>query len=195
MKIIPFHQLHPNPKVLLRFLLLLATLVAYFGYLSWKFDLATGGLIAALTWSFFVLCTPIADAGFLLDFPIRLILGVRMAHTEMLVWAIAISLNTWLFFWHGEVYQKTFLTSLLHKILSTPWPYWSIIILSCLGTFLSVIFGDEVINAAAHRHQDRPLHKKHHKKLKLITTIALALLVFWAYDHLLTALGVHLPKI
>ena len=63
------HLLEHRPKRegLFKFLLLLAVLAGYFGYLSWEYDLKTGGVVAALTWSFFVLCTPIADAGFLLD--------------------------------------------------------------------------------------------------------------------------------
>jgi len=78
---------------LIKFLMLLGVLVLYFGYLSWQYDIATGGIISALTWSFFVLCTPVADAGFLIDFPVRLITGLRMFITEMIVWGIAISLN------------------------------------------------------------------------------------------------------
>ncbi|MCK5574805.1 MAG: hypothetical protein KAI28_03285, partial [Sphingomonadales bacterium] len=67
-----------HSETLMKFLLLALVLVAYGGYLGFKYDLATGGLLAALTWSFFVLCTPVADAGFLLDFPLRLLFGIRM---------------------------------------------------------------------------------------------------------------------
>src|SRR6056297_222338 len=83
----------PKREGLIKFLLLLAVLLGYFGYLSWEYGLATGGLVAALTWSFFVLCTPVADAGFLLDLPIRLLFGVRMFMSEVLVWAFAIAIN------------------------------------------------------------------------------------------------------
>jgi len=78
---------------LVKFLLLLGVLIGYFAYLSWQYDLATGGIVSVLTWSFFVLCTPIADAGFLIDFPVRIITGLRMVFTEMIVWGIAITIN------------------------------------------------------------------------------------------------------
>ncbi len=65
---------HPKKHVLYKFLLLSVLLVSYFVYLSYEYNLLTGGIAVALTWSFFVLCTPIADAGFLLDFPLRLFL-------------------------------------------------------------------------------------------------------------------------
>ncbi len=66
-----------------KFLLLCLLLVSYFLYLSFQYDLMTGGIASALTWTFFVLCTPIADAGFLLDFPLRLIFGIRMLISEL----------------------------------------------------------------------------------------------------------------
>ena len=61
-----------------KYALLLCVLLAYFGYLSYEYGFASGGIVAGLTWSFFVLCTPVADAGFLLDFPVRLLTGMRM---------------------------------------------------------------------------------------------------------------------
>lgn len=120
---------------LYKFLLLLTVMVAYFGYLSWEYDLATGGFVSALTWSFFVLCTPIADAGFLLDFPVRLITGVRMFISELFVWGIAIFINISTLYFAPEIYDKTFLTSVFHKILTTPWPYWGLILLCAAVSF------------------------------------------------------------
>jgi len=77
------HQTHS--ETLYKFLALLGVLVGYFVYLSWKFDAATGGFLAALTWSLFVLCTPVADGGFLIDFPVRLLFRVRMIYSEITV--------------------------------------------------------------------------------------------------------------
>ncbi|MEZ5814296.1 MAG: hypothetical protein R3E13_06185 [Alphaproteobacteria bacterium] len=176
---------------LYKFLLLLAVLLGYFGYLSLKYDLATGGLVSVLTWSFFVLCTPIADAGFLLDFPVRLITGLRMFFSEMIVWAISISLNLVTLHFAPDAYDKTFVTSLFHKILTTPWPYWSIIFLCAAGTFLSVRFGDEMMDVVAHK--DRSFHHKHGFKHQLMIMVALFILIIWAYYHLIETLGVEIP--
>ena len=52
-----------------KFLLLIALFALYFLYLIYEYGIQDGGLVTLLTWSFFVLCTPVADAGFLLDFP------------------------------------------------------------------------------------------------------------------------------
>lgn len=181
----------PQREELYKFLLLLGILTIYFGYLSWQYGLATGGLVSALTWSFFVLCTPVADAGFLLDFPVRLVTGLRMFYCEMMVWVIAITLNLTTITLSPQSYEKTFLTSLLHKILTNPWPYWSIPVLCAIGTFLSVRFGDEMLDVIAHK--DRKFHHKHGFKFQLISMAAFFLLVVWAYYHLIESLGIKIP--
>ena len=175
---------------------MLAVLCSYFGYLSWKYDIATGGLVSALTWSFFVLCTPIADAGFLLDFPVRLITGMRMFFTEMVVWALAITINSFTLLYDPQSYQMTFLTSLLYKILTTPWPYWSIIALCAVGTFLSVRFGDEVIDTVSHKKDKNERTGVHgFFKRRFIAIAALVLLIIWTYYHLLETLNIDLKSI
>ena len=177
---------------LIKFLLLLAVMVGYFGYLSWKYDVATGGIVSLLTWSFFVLCTPIADAGFLLDFPVRLITGIRMFVTEISVWGLAFLINLVCLNVSPETYSTTFLTSLLQKILVTPWPYWSVIVLCAAGTFLSVRFGDEMMDVVSHK--DREIHHAHGFKYKLISMGALLLTIVLAYYFLLESLGVKIPS-
>ena len=178
-------------KGLFKFLLLLAILTGYFLYLSWTYDLATGGIVSALTWSFFVLCTPVADAGFLIDFPVRLITGFKMVMTEIVVWGIAITLNIATISLAPDAYQTTFLTSLFYKILTTPWPYWSIIFLCAAGTFLSIRFGDEMLDVIAHK--DYTFYRKHNFKYKIIAIIALFLVIFWSYYHLIETLKLKLP--
>lgn len=180
------HQTHL--ETVLKFTGLLALLLAYFGYLSWQYDLATGGWVAALSWSFFVLCTPIADAGFLLDFPIRLLFGTRMVLTEILVWVLALGLNIATILVKPAVYETTFLTSLFYKILVTPWPYWGLIALCALGTFVSIYFGDEMLDVATHK--ERKTHHRHGFKYRLIVMVGIFLVVMVAYEHLITELGV-----
>lgn len=178
-------------KDLQKFFLLLTVLVGYFLYLSWHYDLATSGIVAALTWSFFVLCTPIADAGFLLDFPVRLITGMRMIFTEMLVWTLAITINLSALYGSPAAYDTTFLTRLFHTILTTPWPYWSIIALCAAGTFLSVKLGDDLLDAAAHKQGQ---HTPAKLKLRFAGLIALMALIVFIYYDVLKTLGIELPE-
>ncbi|CUH78237.1 hypothetical protein [Tropicibacter naphthalenivorans] len=178
----------PSRQVLIKFALLLALLVAYFIYLWVRFDAATGAIAAALTWSFFVLCTPIADAGFLLDFPLRLLFGVRMVVSEVVVWALAGFINGAVLLLAPHYYQTTSLTRLFHEILLHPWPYWLIVLLSGAGTFLSVKFGDELMDVLHHR--DRDFFHSHQFKHELIMVAFFAVIVF-AYYRLITTLGLE----
>ncbi|MFC7049243.1 hypothetical protein [Emcibacter nanhaiensis] len=181
-----FKNVAPQKQALIKFLLLLVILVVYVAYLSYEYGLMTGGLAAILTWSFFVLCTPIADAGFLLDFPLRLLFGIRMIHSELTVWTIAVSLNTYSLLFRPGNYDTTILTRLLHHILTHPWPYWSVILLSCAGTFLSIRFGDELMDVIHHR--DRAFFHSNAFKHELILIAFFGMVVF-SYYELIASLG------
>lgn len=180
--------LHPKTQVLLKFTALVALLVGYFLYLGFKYDLATGGVAAALTWSFFVMCTPIADAGFLLDFPLRLLFGIRMVVSELAVWAIAIGVNVAVLTLAPRFYETTVLTRVMQQILLTPWPYWGVIVLSGVGTFLSIRFGDELMDVL--HHHDRAFFHAHHFKYELIL-IAFFVAVLIGYYQLISSLGLE----
>ncbi len=190
MKHIWHHQ--TKREELLKFLLLLSVLIGYFLYLSWQYDFATGGIVSILTWSFFVLCTPVADAGFLLAFPVRIIAGIRMVFTQAAASIIAVILNIVCIILTPSSYETTFLTSLFYKILTTPWPYWSIIILCAAGTFLSIRFGDEMLDVVSHK--ERNYHHKHGFKHKIIIMGALFIIIIFAYYHLLEMLNIEIPK-
>jgi hypothetical protein len=191
LEVAKLHKQETHREVVIKFLLLLAVLLIYFAYLSYQYGLATGGIVAAMTWSFFVLCTPVADAGFLLDFPIRVLFGIRMLISEIIVWAVAISINAYALIFSQAMYEKTVLTGLLKKIIMTPYPYWSIILLSGFGTFLSIYFGDEMLDVI--RHRDRIKYHQHAFKLKVIAVVGLFVLIFLSYYYLLESLNIQLP--
>ncbi|MCA0964778.1 hypothetical protein [Salipiger bermudensis] len=189
---LPFSIQHPTHRESLwRFLLLLAILIAYFGYLSWKFDATTGAWLAALSWSFFVLCTPVADGGFIIAFPLRMLFGVRMLWTQVGVWGMAVALNLIVLSLVPEAYDDSVLTRLLKTLLTVPWPNWSMLALSAIGTGLSIWFGDEMIDVTAHR--DRQKHHSHGFQFKIIAAISLGVLTIIAYYNLLEELGVQVP--
>jgi hypothetical protein len=166
-------------QLIVKFLLLCGLLAAYFGYLSYEFGLMTGGIAAVLTWSFFVLCTPVADAGFLLDFPLRLLFGVRMVMSEIAVWGVALLVNAIALFFAPDYYQTTVVTHVLYQIFTTPYPYWSVIILSGIGTFLSIRFGDELMDVIHHR--DRAFFHSHHFKHEIVLFVFFLFVIFEYY--------------
>ncbi len=175
-----------------KFLIVLIIFIVYFIFISQKYGTEQGLGITILTWSFFVLCTPIADAGFLLDFPIRLITNIKMLYSEILVWLIAISLNIYTFFNFSQTYSKTKILILFKHILQNPFPFWIIIILSALGTFISIQFGDELLDNISHKDKKK-IYQKHIYKYKLIVMFFLFASIIILYDFLLKKLGINLP--
>ncbi len=180
-------QVPPHRQVFVKFFLLLGVLVGYAAYLSFTYDFRTGSAAAILTWSFFVLCTPVADAGFLLDLPLRLLFGIRMVVSEIAVWAIAIAINIAGWLWFAQAYETTALTRLFYAILTQPWPYWLVIVISGFGTFLSIKFGDELMDVIHHHHR-REYHKHGFKHELLVLAFAFAI-SFVAYYELIASLG------
>ena len=169
-------ETRPKKQLIYKFLLLCMLLLSYFSYLTFRYDVVTGGIASALTWTFFVLCTPIADAGFLLDFPLRLLFGIRMIISEVAVWLLAITVNVVSLLYFTEYYETTKLTMLLRAILTMPYPYWSVIMLSGAGTFLSIRFADEIIDVVHHR--DRDFFHSHAFKHEIIIIVFFDITIF-----------------
>jgi len=186
------HKNETHRATFLRFLILIIILVAYFLYMSWKYDAHTGLSVSILTWSFFVLCTPIADGGFILAFPIRLLFKIKMTYTQIVLWFVAIGINIFYFTFSINSYDLTFMTELLKHILAHPYPYWGIIIISACGTFLSIFFGDEMVDVASHKA--RKYHHKHKLKHLTIVIFGLTILTIVAYYYLLGDLNIVLPE-
>lgn len=186
------HQHETHKRTLIKFIALTAVLVAYYLYVSWKFDASTGIGVTILSWSFFVLCTPIADGGFIIAFPVRLLFGIKMSITQAVTWFIALGINIYALLATAHTYELTFLTRLLKRILTEPYPYWSILILSALGTFLSIYFGDEMMDVTMHKH--RVKFEQHHFKYKIILSIGFTVLIILTYYHLISSLKIEIPE-
>ena len=187
-----FHIKHEtHVEVLLKFIALALILVAYYVYMSWRYDASTGFAVALLTWSFFVLCTPVADGGFILAFPIRLLFGIKMSITQVVLWFFALAINIFMLISESETYDLTFLTRLLKHILAAPYPYWSILILSAAGTLLSIYFGDEMMDVTSHKN--RALHHRHGLKYRAVIVAGLGILTVVSYYFLLDSLNISLP--
>ncbi len=174
-------------KVLFKFVFVLLLFILYFVFMSYKYGAGNGFLVTALTWSFFVLGTPVADAGFLIDFPIRIITHFKMLFSEILVWIVAIGLNFYSFIYRPEIYSSTKILEIFKKILSEPYPFWAIFLISAIGTFISIQFGDELLDKFKHNQCEKYI--KHNSKLKFIIMIFILIISFFAYKFLLKGLG------
>ena len=182
------HKTHRS--VIIRFVLIVLIFSCYFLFVSQKYGYANGFLVSWLSWSFFVFCTPIADAGMLIDFPVRMITKLKMVYSEMAVWLVATGLNIYALNLRPEAYKSSQLLELFHHILTKPWPLWIIIMISAVGTFLSIRLGDELLDVI--HHKDLSLKKKHQLKLRVIAMIFILAATFVIYDFLLHRYGISI---
>lgn len=176
-----------------KYFLVLLVLIIYLIFTSIKIGFQNGLSVTILTWSFFVFCTPIADAGFLLDLPIRIITKIKMIYSEIIVWIIAILINIFYLIFNSQIYSKNLLLSIFKHILIQPIPYWGIIILSGLGTFLSISFFDELVDVKF--HQERTKFHKHSLKYDIIVFLFIISLIIIIYFYLIKELGINIPII
>lgn len=77
-----------------------------------------------------------------------------------MLWFVAIGLSVFMLLSESNAYDLTFLTKLLKHILTVPYPYWSILILSGAGTLLSIYFGDEMMDVTLHK--ERKIHHSYY---------------------------------
>jgi len=159
--------------------------------MSIKLGTEAGISVTILTWTFFIFCTPIADAGFLLAFPVRMLTGIRMMKTQIFSFFLAGAINAYAFFILPSMYNKTIILKLFYQILSQPFPFWGIIILSLMGTVLSIYFGDELVDVSS--HSQRKKYHKHLNKYQIIIFLFLIGITIILYNFLLTKLGIRIP--
>lgn len=178
-------------KALFKFLGVLALVIVYWGYISYRYGTSLGSYVTLLTWSLFVLCTPIASAGLLVDFPVRLLTKMKMFHVEVMVWALALSINAFTIATYPSIYDATVLVSMLRFILTNPMPYWSIIFVSAAGTFISIRFADELMDVRHEKH--RVYYLMHEGKHTLIVFAFVILAIVLAYSYIMQNFGINAP--
>jgi hypothetical protein len=142
------HPEGPERRLRARWFLVAGCVTLYAVYMVHKLGVRAGVTVTYLTWCFLVLGTPVADAGGLLDVPVRLLTGIPMVWVEVCVIATSI-LSCAAFVWlYPEAFKHTALLRAFHIILTNPVPYWAIIVVCIIGTILSVRIGDLVIDKA-----------------------------------------------
>ncbi len=76
----------------------------------------------------------------------------------------------------------------MHGILTQPYPYWSVILLSGAGTFLSIRFADELMDVV--HHKDRFFFHRHAFKHEIILVVFFVVVLF-GYYNLIASLGIE----
>jgi len=176
-----------------KFLLVLGTLAVFLLFMLNKYGFEQGLEITLLIWTFFVLCTPLAIADLLLDVPIRLFMKTRMVYSHAIVWGVALTINLVVLQISPELYEVNPILTALHHILTNPIPYWGLVGLCLIGTFLSLEIADEVVDEV-----ESKMHVKrhaHHSAIHFMVLIALIAGILVIYDILLTEMGFQIDHV
>lgn len=189
-KLKEFFEHETKNRLFKRYLLVLTVLIFYVAFISFRYNFSDGLIVGIITWSLFVLGTPIADAGILLDLPIRLITKIRMVYAELVVWIIAISTNIVVLKLNPEIYQINELTRILKYLLTHPWPGYLLIFLCFLGTFITIILGDELLDIK--QHKDKKIFKKYRRPIVYTMAVVFFAMVFVAYLYIENSMGINL---
>jgi hypothetical protein len=99
-----------------------------------------------LTWSLFILCIPANHGKIIIGLPARFLFGKPCAHTQVITVSLATLINLFTYLIIPAAYFSTILTHLLLRIISNPWPYWSIILVCALGTLYKSLIGIKNFN-------------------------------------------------
>jgi hypothetical protein len=94
---------------------------------------------------------------------------------------------------YPEIYNETAVLRIFKHILDNPLLVFSIVGLSAIGTFLSVKFGDELVDVL--EHKVRIFKQKHDWKHNLLITAFLFILVLVVYDFLLKNSGIDILRL
>jgi hypothetical protein len=113
-----------------------------------------------------------------------------MVYSELIVWTIALSLNIYFFAYHSAFYNSTIITRAIHQIFSHPYPDWIIIILSAGSTFLSLYFGDELLDVVFHKNRKK--YFKYNKWYRFIVVIFVVFLLVFLYRNFLHLFNIEI---
>lgn len=162
-----------------KFFILLIILTVYAVYVMLNYGVRDGLGVTFLTWAFFVTCTPIADAGFVIDFPVRVLLGFKMIFAEISVWVLAGVIMAYYLIFEPTIFATEPILQLFHTILLHPWPLWSIIAISAAGTFLSIYIGDQIYTLVQRYQRHQHIKKLQLQRVIIESTVLVIVIVLY----------------
>jgi hypothetical protein len=135
-----------------KFVSVLIIVILYAAYVMHKYGLSNGVEITLLTWCFFVFGTPVADAGGLVAFPVRVFTNNPMYNTQLWVYLVATVITGYYAVFHKDKFAFTVVGRILYKMVTQPLSlYGVIIVVSLVGTLISAYLEDSVYSYLVYR--------------------------------------------
>ena len=110
-----------------------------------------GSLLYGLHWSMYILCIPGGHGQWLFGYPIRKLTGYNL-HTELLFIPLALGYVITLEQTLPTLFEESFCTMILHRLINIPNPYWSIFCVSALGSLYFYWVNEDFFARSAIKH-------------------------------------------
>lgn len=170
-----------SKKAFLLFNISLAILAILFAAQIFYHGILLGIQEAFLIWSLYILCFPLKHGSIILGFPYQFITRKKMKYPEIYMWTFALVFSLLELFVTPFNFFKSSLTHLLYRILTTPWPYWLIIVTATSSTLYSFFVGQDVTIKTP----------KHFLIRKAFSIIAIITLAYFAFADFIILLNMH----
>jgi len=123
--------------IVILFILLFIFFIFYNG-------LYKGTIKSLFIWAFFVLCTPVPEAGLLISLPVKRYFNIRMDICQTFVSLLALFMIFYFYYTDKKVINTNFIGKLFNGLVK--YNYYIIMILSVLSSILTSNLIDNIIN-------------------------------------------------
>jgi hypothetical protein len=166
----------------LRFFILISVLIFLIAPLWLEYGVTTAIQATFLVWSLYILCVPAPHGKILIGVPYQIVTGKKLIYPESFMWSTAVLVNIFTYFKAPWLYLTSLPTHLLYRIVSTPWPYWTIILTCGLGTLYKFLIGHKNFEAKKF---------KHYTTRTLLILIGLFVFLYFSYKELIILINVR----
>ena len=160
--------------VVIMFILLMIFFIFYNGFYK-------GCIKSLFIWSFFVICTPIPEAGLLISLPLKRYFGLKMDLSQIAVSLLACIIIFYFYCIEQKIIKNNLIGNLFIGIMN--YKYYSIILLSIVSSVLTSNLLDNIINHFINKDEINHLY------LKIGTIFIFILIYIYLLNNLLNVMN------
>ena len=161
-------------SVVIMFILLMVFFIFYNGFYK-------GCIKSLFVWSFFVLCTPVPEAGLLISLPLKRYFGFKMDVSQFAVSLFACMLLFYFYCIEQKIIKNNLIGNLFLGLIN--YKYYSIIFISVISSVLTSNLLDNIINHFINKDEINHLY------LKIGTIFVFILIYIYLLNNLLNVMN------
>lgn len=140
-----------------------------------------GCIKSLFVWSFFILCTPVPEAGLLISLPLKRYFGFKMELSQIVVSLFACMIIFYFYCIEQKIIKNNLIGNLFLGLIN--YKYYSIIFISFISSVLTSNLLDNIINHFINKDEINHLY------LKMGTIFVLLLIYIYLLNNLLNVMN------